>query len=203
MTSESAELDVVINGYFDEHHRLIRESLETLHRPLSAVSVALISALRMGRTVFAFGNGGSAAEASHFTAELVGRFSETRRPFPAVALASDPAVVTCIGNDFGYGAVFERQVEALVRPGDVIFVFTTSGKSENILRGAQAAKRKEAITVALTGASGLKNFAADYLLNVPSTSTSLIQEVHLVCIHVLCVFVDKAFCGLGSGNPSS
>jgi D-sedoheptulose 7-phosphate isomerase len=125
---------------------------------------------------------------------LMGRFSKTpRQPLPAIALCCDPTVVTCIGNDFGYESLFERQVEALAQEGDIVFGFTTSGKSTNVLRGLAAADRKRATTVALTGAAGLRNGTARHLLDVPSTSTSLIQEVHLIFLHVLCICVDRAF----------
>jgi D-sedoheptulose 7-phosphate isomerase len=192
----SDERSKLLDDYFSEHQHLVRASLEKLRGPLLATADALVAALRAGGHVLAFGNGGSAAEASHFVAELVGRFSKApRRPLPAIALASDPAVVTCIGNDFGFDAVFERQIEALVQPGDAVFAFTTSGESSNVARGVQEAERKGAITVALTGATGLKGARADYLLDVPSTSTSLIQEVHLILVHLLCVTVDRAFIG--------
>lgn len=194
MTIENGEKDGLLDGYFHEHQQVVRDSSEKLHAVVAAVGVALVSALRTGGHVLAFGNGGSASEASHFVAELIGRFSKMPRgPLPAYALASDPAVVTCIGNDFGYGALFERQIEALVQPGDIVFAFTTSGESENVLRGVNAALRKGAVVVALTGANGLKGTKADYLLDVPSTSTSFIQEVHLVLVHLLCLYVDRAF----------
>lgn len=200
MTRENDQRNRLLDEYFSEHQQLVRSSLEKLRGPLETIADALVGAVRAGGNVLAFGNGGSAAQASHFVAELVGRFSKLpRRPLPAIALASDPTVVTCIGNDFGYEAVFERQAEALVQPGDMVFAFTTSGESENVVRGVQAAERKGAITVALTGAGGLKRARADYLLDVPSTSTSLIQEVHLVLLHVLCVYVDKAF--IDSDHP--
>ena len=203
MTLESDERDQLLDEYFSEHQQLVRSSLEKSRNSLVATADALVGTLRGGGSVLAFGNGGSAAEASHFVAELVGRFSKLpRRPLPAIALASDPAVVTCIGNDFGYEAVFERQIEALVQPGDIVFAFTTSGASPNVVKGVQAAERKGAITVALTGAAGLKGTHVDYLLDVASTSTSFIQEVHLVFLHVLCVFVDKAFIGSDhQGSP--
>lgn len=202
MTLEGDERNALLEHYLSQHQQLVRSSLEKLRGPLLTIADALVAALRGGGNVLAFGNGGSAAEASHFVAELVGRFCKVpRRPLPAIALASDPAVVTCIGNDFGYEAVFERQVEALVQPGDIVFAFTTSGESKNVARGVQAAERKGAISVALTGAAGLKGARADYLLDVPSTSTSFIQEVHLIFLHVLCVYVDKAF--VDSDDPRS
>jgi D-sedoheptulose 7-phosphate isomerase len=185
-----------VADYLREHELTVEESFRKLGNSLMAVGEALVAALKAGHKVLAFGNGGSATEASHFAGELIGRFSKTpRRPLPAVALSCDPAVVTCIGNDFGYEALFERQVEALAEPGDIVFGFTTSGRSPNVLRGLAAGERKQATTVALTGAAGLQGGKCKYLLDVPSSSTSSIQEVHLIFLHVLCVCVDKAFIG--------
>jgi D-sedoheptulose 7-phosphate isomerase len=183
-----------LRGYAKEHALVVEESFRKLENSLTEIGEVLVAALKVGRKVLAFGNGGSATEASHFAGELMGRFSKTpRRPLPAVALACDPAIVTCIGNDFGYEALFERQVEALAEPGDIVFGFTTSGKSPNVLRGLRAAGKKKAVTVALTGAAGLQGGKVDYLLNVPSASTSSIQEIHLIFLHVLCICVDRTF----------
>jgi D-sedoheptulose 7-phosphate isomerase len=194
MKKSVKEIQNLVDEYRNEHALVVEESFRKLGNPLTELAETLVTALKAGRKVLAFGNGGSATEASHFAGELMGRFSKTpRRPLPAVALSSDPAVVTCIGNDFGYEALFERQVEALAEPGDIVFGITTSGKSPNVLRGLRAAGRKKAITVALTGATGLQSGKVRYLLDVPSTSTSAIQEIHLVFLHVLCICVDKAF----------
>lgn len=184
----------LLHEYVREHELVVEESFEKHDSSLTEVGEALVSALKAGHKVLAFGNGGSATEASHFAGELMGRFSKTpRRPLPAVALSCDVAVVSCIGNDFGYESLFERQVEALAEPGDIVFGLTTSGKSENVLRGLATADRKRATTVALTGAEGLQGGKARYVLDVPSTSTSCIQEVHLIFLHVLCICVDRAF----------
>jgi D-sedoheptulose 7-phosphate isomerase len=184
----------LLDEYVREHERVVGESFQKLGNSLAEVGAALVSALKTGHKVLAFGNGGSATEASHFAGELMGRFSKTpRRSLPAVALCCDPAIVTCIGNDFGYEALFERQVEALAQPGDIVFGFTTSGKSPNVLRGLRAAGRKKAVTAALTGAAGLQGVGVKYQLAVPSTSTAVIQEVHLMFVHALCMSVDRAF----------
>src|SRR5579863_2652386 len=182
-----------LGDYFHEHQLVVDQSLAELCQPLMAVGDVLVEALGAGHKVLTFGNGGSATQASHFAGELVGRFLKNRGPLPAVTLSSDPGVVTCIGNDFGYGALFERQVEALAQPGDVAFGFTTSGKSENVQRGLAMARQKAAVTVALTGSAGLSRGKADYLLDIPSASTSSIQEVHLMFLHVWCIYVDQAF----------
>jgi D-sedoheptulose 7-phosphate isomerase len=140
--------------------------------------------------MLAFGNGGSATQASHFVEELIGRFKETRRPLPAISLVADAGVVTCIANDFGYGALFERQVEGLAVTGDAVVGITTSGRSENVLRGLKAAKKKGAITIALCGKQGLEGGAADHVVAVPSEEGAYIQEVHLMLIHVWCIAID-------------
>jgi D-sedoheptulose 7-phosphate isomerase len=179
--------------HFTAHQQVVRQSLVELHDVAEAVTGVLIEALRKGNKVLAFGNGGSATQASHLAGELIGRFLKNRRPLPAVALVSDPGSVTCIANDFGYAALFERQVEGLARPGDVAIGLTTSGKSENIKRGLDAARRAGAIAVALTGAAGLIDATADYIVAVPSSETASIQEVHLMLLHAWCQGVDKVF----------
>jgi D-sedoheptulose 7-phosphate isomerase len=183
------------SGLFAEHFAANREvvarSAEHLREPAEEVARLLVEALRDGRKVVAFGNGGSAAQASHLVGELLGRFRMTRQPFPAVVLAGDAGTVTCIANDFGYESLFERQAEALVRPGDVAFGFTTSGRSENVRRGLSMSKRKGATTVAVTGAAGLFEGRADHVLAVPSDVTAHVQEVHLMLLHVWCEYVDE------------
>lgn len=152
---------------------------------------ALVTAIQAGRKILCFGNGGSATQASHMAGELIGRYKETRRPYAALALGGDVGSVTCIANDFGYGALYERQIEGLAEPGDVAIGLTTSGTSENVVRGLAAARSKGAITIALTGARGLSGAGADYVLAVPSTVTAHIQEVHLMLLHAWCTEVDR------------
>jgi len=180
-----------ITEHFKSNGEVVARSAEALREPAAAVARALVEALGAGRKVVAFGNGGSAAQASHLVGELLGRFSATRQPFPAIALASDAGTVTCIANDFGYDVLFERQVRALAEPGDVAFGFTTSGRSENVRRGLSKAKEKGAVTVAVTGAAGLVGGEADHVLAVPSDVTAHVQEVHLMLLHVWCIYVDE------------
>jgi D-sedoheptulose 7-phosphate isomerase len=179
--------------HFEAHERVVRSSLEQLSGVVATVGDALVAALLAGGKVLAFGNGGSATEASHLAGELTGRYLKTRRPLPAIALAADAGTVTCIGNDFGYGALFERQVEAFAAPGDIAVGLTTSGRSENVMRGLAAARRNGAVTVALTGAAGLGGADADHVIRVPSTVTAHIQELHIMIVHVWCEAVDAAF----------
>lgn len=182
-----------LTEYFDAHQKVVRDSLAALAPAIAASADAMAAALIAGRKVIAFGNGGSATQASHLVGELLGRFKDNRRPLPAIALACDPAAVTCIANDFGYETLFERQVEAFTQPGDIVIGLTTSGKSENVLRGLAAGKKGGAVTVALTGAAGLVGGSGDHVLAVPSKITAHIQEMHLMLLHLWCVRVDDAF----------
>lgn len=183
--------------HFSEHQKVIEACLASLQPSSDAASDAIISCLGRGGKVLAFGNGGSATQASHFVEELIGRFKETRRPLPAISLVGDAGVVTCIANDFGYGALFERQVEGLATMGDAVVGITTSGKSENVLRGLKAAKSKGAVTIALCGANGLPDFAPDHVVAVPSDNGAYIQEVHLMLLHVWCIAVDATIAAGG------
>jgi D-sedoheptulose 7-phosphate isomerase len=176
--------------HFREHREVIDACIASLQPASDAAAEAIISCFGRGGKLLAFGNGGSATQASHLVEELIGRFKETRRPLPAISLVGDSAVVTCIANDFGYGALFERQVEGLATMGDVVVGITTSGRSENILRGLKAAKDKGAVTIALCGKHGLKDGDADHVIAVPSEEGAYIQEVHLMLLHVWCIAID-------------
>lgn len=180
-----------IAEHFEANREVVARSVAALREPAESVARALVESLGAGYKVIAFGNGGSAAQASHLVGELLGRFKLTRQPFPAIALASDSGTVTCITNDFGYEVLFERQVEALAQTGDIVFGFTTSGRSENVRRGLLKARERGALTVAVTGAAGLVGGHADHVLAVPSDVTAHVQEVHLMLLHVWCIYVDE------------
>jgi D-sedoheptulose 7-phosphate isomerase len=154
------------------------------------VSAMLVSWEKGGKTLVA-GNGGSAADAMHFAEELVVRFRKNRRALPAIALC-DPTVITCAANDFGYETVFERQVEAFGKPGDVLIILSTSGNSMNLLKAAKLAKSHGLITAAFLGKSGgAARGLCDIELIVPSDDTARIQEAHKLFIHTLCEYVDR------------
>ncbi len=158
---------------------------------LSEVADRLIEVYESGGRLFTFGNGGSAADAQHLAAELIGRYQRTRRPLPALALTVDPSVLTCIANDFGYDDVFARQVAGFVRPGDMVVAFSTSGRSPNVVRGLDAARRQGATTVFFGGSGGGPAAAhADHALIVDSDRTARIQEMHLLLLHLLSEQVD-------------
>jgi D-sedoheptulose 7-phosphate isomerase len=155
--------------------------------------------IRAGGCVLAFGNGGSAAQAQHLAAELVGRFERDRRALPALALTTDTSALTAIGNDYGIEEIFARQIRALGRPGDVALAISTSGNSPNVLRALDAAREKNLRTIGLTGRKGGKmRERVDLCLCVPSDSTPRIQEAHLVISHILCHMVETS---LLSGQP--
>jgi D-sedoheptulose 7-phosphate isomerase len=160
---------------------------------LVEVGGRIAQALRDGGKVLAFGNGGSAADAQHLVAELVGRFRGERRGLAAVALTTDPSVLTAVGNDYGFEVVFRRQVEALGRRGDVALGISTSGRSRNVVEAVRAARAQELVTVGLTGGGGgdLRGLV-DYLIDVPHADTQRIQEVHAMVVHVLCQVVEEA-----------
>lgn len=179
-----------LRAEWDEHLSVTAEAAALLP-DVERLAGAVIAALVDGHVVLTFGNGGSAADAQHLAGELLGRFRDTRRPLPAIALTGDPSVVTGVANDFGFDDVFARQLVALAGRGDVAIGITTSGASENVVRGLRAAREAGALTVAWTGADpGAAGAAADIVLAVPSRTTARIQEVHTLAMHALCAAVD-------------
>ena len=158
-----------------------------------AAAAAISQAVGAGRKVLAFGNGGSAADAEHLVAELVGRFESDRRPLGAIALTAGSSVVTAISNDYGYEQVFARQIEALGSAGDIAFGISTSSRSKNVETALALAKTRGMVTIALTGRDGGRMGAdADIHLNVPEPSTPRIQEVHRTILHALCSLIEIA-----------
>ncbi len=166
--------------------------------PNSAAVDAMISAVAdavsAGQTLFSCGNGGSSADALHLAEEFVGRYRSNRRPLPAVCLNADVTALTCIANDFGYDAVFARQLAALGRHGDVLVVFSTSGNSPNILRAMEVAREQELVVVALLGKDGgAARSLAHHAIIVPSANSARIQEVHSLLLHAICEEVEQRF----------
>jgi D-sedoheptulose 7-phosphate isomerase len=165
---------------------------------VAAVAAALKSAFARDGKVVMFGNGGSALDAQHFAAELVGRFARERRALAAISLTTDTRILTSVANDYAYERVFARQVEALGRAGDVAIGISTSGASANVLAGLQAAKARGMTTVAFTGRDGGAIGAmADVHVNVPNAVTARVQEVHRTLIHAVCELVEM---GLDDGT---
>jgi D-sedoheptulose 7-phosphate isomerase len=165
------------------------------HLPaLEDIARQLITALHSGHKALACGNGGSAAEAQHFTEELVGRYKRERRSLPAVSLVADGTLLTCILNDYGADEIFARQVDGLTCAGDVLIGLSTSGNSENVRRALERAKARGALTVALLGRDGgMTRGLADHEIIIQAGTTARIQEAHMLILHLLCEAIDEAF----------
>ena len=173
-------------------HAALLGPLEELLPRVDEVARLIIDAYGRGDRILTFGNGGSAADAQHLAGELVGRFERERRPLSAVALSVDPSVVTCIANDYSFEDLFSRQVQAHARAGDVAIGYTTSGRSENVVRALRAAREAGATTIVFTGGDGMPAIGhADVALVVPSASTARIQEMHLLLMHLVIDQVDE------------
>jgi D-sedoheptulose 7-phosphate isomerase len=174
-----------------DEHRAVAAEMDALLPNIEQVAAAMIDALSDNGRVIAFGNGGSAADAQHLVAELVGRARRQRGPLPALALSADSSTITALGNDFGFADVFARQVTAHARAGDVVVGISTSGASENVVRGIAAANAASATTVLLGGGDGGPAAAiAKITVLVPSRTVARIQEMHTLVIHLLCERID-------------
>lgn len=181
----------IIARTFAETIRLHEKMAALDPEPVLAAVELILGAFGRGAKVLAFGNGGSAADAQHFAAEFVERYLRDRRGLAAVALSSDPSVVTAVANDSGYARVFARQVEALGRMGDVVVGISTSGRSANVVAGLESARRLGIAAIALTGGDGGPvGRAAEVHINVPDESTPRVQEVHRTLLHVICDLVE-------------
>lgn len=166
---------------------------------ITEIGLRAAQVLEASHTIFTMGNGGSAAQAQHLAAELVGRFKVDRPALRSTALTADSTLLTAIGNDYGFETIFQRQVQAHVTSGDMLIAFSTSGKSPNVIAACREARRRGAVTVGLTGGTGgdlLKE--VDLAFVVPSPETAEIQEVHLVVCHLLCAVIER--CLRGSGD---
>jgi D-sedoheptulose 7-phosphate isomerase len=183
-----------ITAHFAESADLKRAASQVLAEPLERAAELMVETLRGGGKILSCGNGGSAADAQHFAAELVNRFEMERPPLAAVALSTDTSSLTSIANDYAYQQVFSKPLRALGRRGDALLAISTSGNSGNVLEAMQAAHQLGIRVVALTGNGGGRMAAAlqprDVHLCVPHKKTARIQEVHLVCIHCLCDAID-------------
>lgn len=173
--------DIQTTGYLD----LVEKAAEEMTESVKA-----------GNKIILAGNGGSAADAQHFAGEIVGRFMMERKALGAISLCVDPSVMTCIGNDYGYDSVFERQLEGIGRAGDIFVAISTSGNSENLIRAVTLSKKMNIKTVGFLGKDGGKlKEMCDYALVVPSNSTPRIQEIHTFTVHILCEYIEKKIFG--------
>jgi D-sedoheptulose 7-phosphate isomerase len=176
------------------HKKLLAAFEEGSFEIIAAVAEAITSALQQGGTVYLCGNGGSAADAQHIAGELVGRFTRERKALAAAALSTDTSILTCIANDYSYEKVFARQVEALVRKGDILWAFSTSGTSANIIAAVGVAREKGARIISFTGRkdSELERIS-DICLCAGDESTARSQEIHQLAYHIICDLVERAF----------
>jgi len=188
-----------VTQLFDASIETKHASKEVLVTPIAMAIERMTEAFKSGNKILSCGNGGSAADAQHFSAELVCRFERERPGLPAVALTTDTSALTAISNDYHYDEVFARQVNALGQPGDVLLAISTSGNSANVIRAIESAHEKGLTVVALTGRDGgsIANLMQgnDVEIRVPSDSTARIQEVHLLTIHCLCHQIDEVLFG--------
>lgn len=183
-------------------NNVIEEQIENLSNlkkgnytdDLVSIVNVIIKSIDNGGKILIAGNGGSAADSQHFAAELVGRFMKERKALPAIALTTDSSVLTCMGNDYGFDDIFDRQVEALGKENDVFFGISTSGNSKNIIKAVLKAKEKGLTTIGLLGKDGgkLKDIC-DYNITMPYKETARIQEHHIMTIHLICEFVENYF----------
>lgn len=193
-----ADVEALLIAGFEEHGRLLEATRRAVAEPFVRLVETCVRAVAGGHKLILFGNGGSAADAQHIAAELVGRLDSDREPVPAMALTTDTSALTAIANDYGYDRVFERQLLGLGKAGDVAVGISTSGDSPNVVRALTAARTMGIAATGLTGGNGgaLKG-VADPVLIVPSSATPRIQEMHIVVGHLMCAAIERSL-GLGA-----
>lgn len=199
LTQFAMDLQTRISQHFTDSAQLKLQAVELLSEPLARASEKMVQCLMNEGKILACGNGGSAADAQHFAAELLNRFEIERPPLAAVALTTDTSTLTSIANDYDYNQVFSKQVRGLGQAGDVLLAISTSGNSPNVIEAIHAAHDRQMIVVALTGKKGGKMAGLlgpdDIHLCVPADKTARIQEVHLVCLHCMCDAIDCLLLG--------
>lgn len=190
---------MIAEAAFRDHISVMEEALRSLPATLERIADDVHECFRRGNKLLACGNGGSASDAEHLVAELVGRYRDERRALPAMALAGGMATITAVANDYGYETVFARQVEAFATPGDVLVAISTSGNSRNVLAAVKAARQRSCHIIGLTGAAGGELAThVDTLVAAPSNVTARIQEVHILCIHIICEALDRKLLAEGT-----
>ena len=183
-----------IKHEFSEHLIVSKKTMESIGKPIEIAAKLCINSLTNGNKILIFGNGGSAADAQHIAAELVGRYKTERKGLPAIALTTDTSVITSISNDYGYLHVFDRQVEALANKGDVLIGISTGGSSANVISALKLAKELGCSAIGLSGKDGGKfNALCDVNLIAIADDTPRIQEMHILIGHIICHLVDQAF----------
>jgi D-sedoheptulose 7-phosphate isomerase len=182
----------IIKQVLNTHIEMMQNLPAELWAEVENLAKVILAAFKAGKRVYVFGNGGSAADAQHLAAELVGRFQRERRSLPVYALTTNTSILTSLGNDYSFPTIFAKQIEAFVQPGDVVLGISTSGNSPNILEGFKAATAQGALTFLLGGKDGGKAAAlAQHKLIVPHPNTARIQEAHILIIHILCELVEE------------
>jgi len=191
ISADEAQIDAIFTHEFEQHKSVVDATVLAVRRDFGVALAILEQGVRQGGKLLLFGNGGSAADAQHIAAELVVRYKNDRKAIAAIALTTDTSTLTACGNDLGYDAIFERQIEALGRPGDVAIGISTSGRSANVLRGLRQARNGGLKTVGLAGGSGGDMPAiCDSMITVPSAVTARIQEMHITIGHMLCIALE-------------
>ena len=189
-----------INQHFTDSAQLKLQAMDLLAKPLASASERMVECLMQEGKILSCGNGGSAADAQHFSAELLNRFEKERPPLAAIALSTDTSTLTSIANDYHYDEVFSKQIRALGQPGDILLAISTSGNSANVMEAINAAHDRQMDVVALTGKKGGKIAALlgpdDVHICVPAERTARIQEVHLLCLHCMCDAIDCLLLGV-------
>jgi len=184
-----------IQEIIDAHREMVTAFEKSDTETIVSIVELLVQSLRDGGTLYLCGNGGSAADAQHIAGEFVGRFRAERRALPAVALATDTSVLTCIANDYDYESIFSRQIEGLVEPGDVLWAFSTSGRSPNVVKAAEVARQRGARIIAFTGrANSRLESLADRCFCADAAQTARSQEIHQLAYHIICELVEQRFC---------
>ena len=184
----------IIKNEFNEHIKTSKKVMDSLSESIEIAANLCIDSLKNGNKILLFGNGGSAADAQHIAAEIVGRYKTERKGLPAIALTTDTSVITAISNDYGYLHVFERQVEALANEGDLLIAISTGGSSSNVVSALKIAENLGCKSIGLSGRSGGDfNKLCDINISVPSEDTPRIQEMHIVIGHIICSLIDQAF----------
>ncbi len=185
-------METLIKDLFSEHIIVAQKSSEALTKHINDACDIIVDCIAKGNKVLLFGNGGSAGDAQHIAAEFTGRFVKERKALPAIALTTDTSALTAIGNDYGYDRVFDRQVEALAKPGDVLIGISTSGNSTNVLNAFETGKQLGCINIGLSGREGgAMNNLCKVNIVVPSQVTARIQEMHILIGHIICTAIDN------------
>lgn len=190
-----------VSRQLQDHLSLFQKIETELSAPITLLAERLIETFRIGNKLLVMGNGGSAADAQHFAAEIVSRFRMERPGLPAIALSTDTSIITAIGNDYGFERIFSRQIEALAVPGDAVIGISTSGNSPNVQRALEVARQAGCTTIGLLGKDGgsIKT-VCDITLIIPSNDTPRVQEGHITVIHILCDLIEQGLFGVFAGE---